>query len=396
MQGLTDSPRQALTPGLVTDLLQRDPTIKITYGAIWLDEFFTQVGDLSQYMSPGSTVTFDDTATTQATCSLNLDSNCPINYVTDFVKPYMVLTDPASGASAQFYLGVYTLVSPVYDNSALPTVLTVTGMDLTRYLEVTMPDAVTLPAGTDPITAAITILGTAISGATVHYTDTTSVLASQMSWVPGVSDVNGSGDSSPTYLDAINDLLDAAGYFPLWIDWNGEFHMDPYVTPLELPVEYTFDLTASDNIVAESRTSSTDLFDVPNTWVFIMQNIAGSPAEGTTQFTYVDNNPSNPGSVANRGRNVYSVNFVDAVDYPSLVQAGMAQIVNDLSPAEIITLSTSPFPLAWHYDRVFLIDPNLANVPPTKSTTRQLLARGWTITLDGTSDMQWTFQTVTL
>lgn len=394
MQALTGSPRQSLQASDVTGLLQTDTILEVSYGALHLDSTFAFVADLSPYMSAGSVVSSDINATIHRSLSLVIDSTAPVDWVTDFVKPYMVLTNPDTGVSAEFFLGVYAMASPQYDNSEVPSVLTLTGYDLLFYLNQPINDSYEVIAGSNPVSAAITVIGNAMPDAVVQSDNTTSTLANDMIWPYGQSDPYSSA-GTVTYLTIVNDLLAAAGFLPCWVDWNGVFQLRAFQSPLSITAEYTFNLELDHNIVGASRTSQQDLFDVPNYWRFIMANLSAAPVEGTTQYTFIDTNPNNPGSYPNRKRLIYSINNITAADYNSLVAAGNQQIATDLQPAETFTITTSPFPLAWHRDRIYMVDPNLSVVPPLYSTSRQLLCTQWSLPLDGQSDMSWTLQTVT-
>jgi hypothetical protein len=181
----------------------------------------------------------------------------------------------------------------------------------------------------------------------------------------------------------------------VWVDWDGVFQLSPYNPPSHGTTEWTFDLTDDNNIVAEDRTSAQSYFNVPNWWRFVIQNLDHAPVEGVDMLTYVDNDPGNPGSFINRGRYIKRVVSVDVADYAALVSYATVSIAADLSPAETFTVKTSPFPLAWHRDLISMTDPNLANLPPAKSTFRRVLARSWTLPLDGADDMSWTWETIT-
>jgi hypothetical protein len=387
MQPLTASPRQSLSTQFVTDLLQNKANIKIAYGAHRYDANLTYVQDITAWMSSGSSIKSDSTASIHRTCTLMLDSDNPVVYGTDFVKPYMDIIDPDTEQAARFYLGVYTLSTPTFDNSKRPSVLSITGYDLLYYLNQPVGDSVQVLAGADPITEAQALIAEAFPGAVINAVDTTSTLAADMTFPFDAS-------NQTLYLDIVNQLLKSVGYQPLWVDWNGVFQLVPYVTPTSTNAEWTFDLSADKNIVAEARTSQQDLFSVPNWWRFVMQNLSGVPVEGTTQYTYVDNSAQSPGSAVNRKRLIKKIVSVSAADYAGLVSYAQSVVAQDLTPAEQFTVSTSPFPLAWQYDQILMIDPNLDLVPPLKSRLRRVQALVWTLPLDGAADMTWTWQTV--
>lgn len=390
MQGLNEAPRQNVLASDVTNLIYKDPAVQISYGCRWLDSHLTYKGQLDTFMAKGSSVSRDESATIQGTCTLNINSDAPINTVTDFVQPTITLTND-KGISATFYLGVYTLQTPDYDNSSRPAVLPFTGYDLLYFLQQPVGDSIQANAGDNPIDKATSVIGMAFPGAALVVTPTTKTLPVNLVWP---FDASGSGY---TYLDIVNELLKAAGYNALWVDWNGKFILEPYVKPSLRSIEATFDITSSTNIMAVARTSTQDLFTVPNFWQFIMNNIAGSPVEGTTQFTYNDVSVTNPGSQANRGRILNKkIEYVTAADYGTLYQLGVAQIVSDLSPSEVFTITTFPMPLAWHQDQITYVDNNIADIAPQKSNNRHTQSLTWTIPLDeGGGDMSWTLQTTT-
>lgn len=387
MQPLLDGPRAGLPLTTVTDLLQGTNNLRVGYGARRLDRNMNIQEDLTPFMSAGSSITSDSTASIHRTCTLTLDSNNPVVYGTDFVQPWMDLTNPDTGATARFYLGVYTLATPSFDNSKLPSALSVTGYDLLYYLNDVIGDSIQIPAGSDPIVQATNLILAAFPGAQIQAIDTTTTLTSALTFPFD------SSNNSTSYLEVINTLLAAVGYQPVWVDWNGTFQLVPYVTPTNTNAEWTFDLTAEDNIVAEPRTSTQDLFSVPNYWIFIMENLTAAPVEGTTQFSYIDASPNNPASLPNRGRIKRKITFVSTADFASLVQFGLSVIAQDITPAETFDITTSPFPLAWQYDQILYIDSNLASVPPALQGVRRVQATQWSLPLDG-GDMTWTWQTV--
>lgn len=379
MQPLTQAPRNLLSPGQVNALLQTMPVVQITYGADLLDMYRNVVQDITEYMVEGSTVSRNNYATIHGTCSLVIASDAPINIESQLVRPWMQLT--GEGISAKFYLGVFALSSPTLDNSTVPSVLTYAGYDMLFFLNQPIGDTVTFLAGTNPVNNALQLVGDAISqNPQTDYTPTSVTLASDASYPFDSSNKH-------TYLDVINAQLALAGYMGVWADWYGVFQMQPYVTPNKRAFEYTFDLESATNIVAEARTSDQDIFDVPNWFRFVQNGITAPPAEGVNQYTYIDNTVRIT-SYKSRGYYVKSINFIDAADYTHLVANAQILIDAALNPVETFNVSTSPFPLAWHFDQILMRDPNLA-VP-----LRRVQAQSWQITLDGTADMAWVWESV--
>lgn len=387
MQPLLDSPRNGLSAAVVTGLLQSDPSVKVEYGCEWLNSGLALVEDITDFMLAGSTISSNIYDTIHRSCSLVFSSDAPFDYATDFVKPYMVLSNPNTGDSARFNLGVYTLETPDFDLSVSPSSLTFSGLDLLHFLDQPVGDSFEMEVGSDPVQVAVDLILLAVPGAVVDYVLSGEATTQVYSWPYG-------NQEEYSYLSIVNDLMALVGFLGVWVDWDGVFQLVPYVPPSLGSVEWTFDLEADDNIVAEDRTAAQSFFDVPNWWRFVIANLDVSPVEGSTMLTYIDNDPDNPGSFPNRGRYIKKTVSVDAASYDALVALATVTIAADLSPAETFTVKTSPFPLGWHRDLIAMTDPGLTNLPPAYSSYRRLLARSWDLPLDGSDDMSWLWETI--
>lgn len=389
MQPINDGPRYGLDPAQIRDLIQGAPSITVEYGCEWLNNNLALVDDVTGYMTAGSTISSDCFSTIHRTCSLLFDSDVPFDYVTDFVKPYMVLTNNDTDFSARFNLGVYTLQTPEFDNSTDPTILTFSGYDLLCYLGQPIGDTFEMAIGVDPVDTAAGLIGVAVPNAVVEYESSGQVTTKVYTW-PFSDQYN------YTYLDVVNALLKMSGYSPVWVDWDGNFQLHAFVDPNTADIEWSFDVLDADNIVGEQRHSTQDFFDVPNWWRFVQNNLASAPVEGTNMVTYTDTQAQNPGSYTNRGRYIKKIEFVDATSFDALFTQALATIVNDLMPSETFTVSTSPFPLAWHKDIFSYHDPNIEHIQPAASALRRVQANTWTMTLDGSADTAFGWQTVNL
>lgn len=391
MQPLLADDRATLTEAQVRGLLQTDANITVSYGADALGDDFGTVGDISGYVSAG-TVSSDITQTVQRTVQISIDSDVTAtgwSYLSGFVKPWTTITNTDTGVSGRFNLGVYTLTTPDDTLGTSPGVLSFSGYDLKYLLNQQVGDSYEVAAGQDPAQAAATAIGVAIPEVSVLVTPSGSTLPTQMSWPFDA-------DEPVTWLQIVDDLLASVGYREPWVDWDGVFRIEPYVDVQTSTVEWTFDAEDVDNIMADGRTRNVDLWDVPNWWRFVMQNLTDTPVEGQTMFTYQDNSATNPGSTVNRGRTFRKIVSVAATSYSDLVNYAQRQISDDLQPSEQFTVSTSPFPLAWHMDVISYLDPQLSGaLPSSAGGARRVLAVNWSLDITGMSDMQWTWQTIT-
>lgn len=390
MQPLLDGPRRGLTEAQVRGLLQSDSAIQITFGAEALDDSFAVISDISDYLSAGE-IDSDANSTVQRVCSLTLDADVTDSgwsYLSGFVKPYQTFTDLATGVSARFYLGVYTLTTPKRTLGTTPASLQFQGYDLCYLLRQQIGDSYEVAAGEDPATAAATVIGLAIPEVEVIVTPSGSTLDQPLSWPFD-------GEHPVTFLEVVETLLASIGYRQVWVDWNGSFRIEPFIDLQDASFEWTFDASASDNIVAEETTQDIDIFTVPNWWRFVMADLTDVPEEGVTMFTYTDASPLNPGSTVNRGRVIRKIVEVKAATYGDLVAFAQRQIAADMTPAETFEAKTQPFPLAWHLDVIHFQNESLGDaLPLSPGGARRVVSTTWKLPLDG-SDMDWTWQTIT-
>lgn len=392
MQPLLDGTRSGLTEAQVRGLLQSHSTIQIDYGAEALDADFTVVADISGYISGGSEIDSDATATVHRTCVLNIDADVVDtgwSYLSGFVRPYQTITDVATGVTAKFYLGVYTLTTPTRTLGTTPATLQFQGYDLVYLLRQEVGDSYEVAAGTDPATAAADVIGLAIPEVSVTVTPSGSTLPSQLSWPFDAS-------HPTTFLDIIQVLLASIGYREVWVDWMGTFRIEPFIDLQQESFEWTFNTADDDNIVAENTTQDIDIYDVPNWWRFVMADLADTPVEGVSQFTWTDSSPLNPGSTVNRGRVIRHIETVSVATYDDLTTYGQRVIARTMSPGETFTAKTQPFPLAWHLDVIHFQSESLDTaLPLTPGGSRRVVSTTWKLPLDGQSDMEWTWQTIT-
>jgi hypothetical protein len=377
LQPVLDGPRVGLVASQVVDLLTRSSSVNIESGLEVYDNDLNLKGDLAGNLQNGSSVQSNATALIHRSCTLVLDADAPFNYLSDFVKPYMVITDATTLYSVRFNLGVYSLVSPSPDLTLAPGQASYTGYDLLQILNQPLGDAYEIAVGSNPVTKATTLISSIFPAAN-FITTTNAVTTTQVyTWPLDNSHLY-------TYLDIVNGLMALIGYAPVWVDWDGNFRMHPYVDPNNPNVgtEWSLDLTDADrSITAESRSVYQDVYDVPNQWVYVMNNLTAAPVEGSTKFTFTDiYTPVT--SVAARGRIIRKVVSVDAIDFNALLVAAVKGIEEDLHPTEAFAISTFPLPLLWHRDLISYKDPVLGTIGPLFLEERRTMVSAWQLPLD--------------
>lgn len=169
----------------------------------------------------------------------------------------------------------------------------------------------------------------------------TKVLASPLMW-----------DIGTTRLKIINDLLDAAGYFSLWVDGWGQYQATPYVQPTDRAPIYTSIAPFSDgphSLMDSAWTRDRDIYSVPNRFLAVSQG-DGETAALVSTATNVD--PASPYSFPARGRWITQVEIgIEAVTQAALDTIARARLSSATSVTNQITL-----------DHVFLPDLHINSV----------------------------------
>lgn len=365
MQPLVDPPRDLLTVGQIQALVTAT-NVTVDVGVDLLDSTDLYLSDLSPYVvADGGYVEHDNFRPVHSTCRLQLATS--LGWGLQRIRPYMVLS--SGGVAARFNLGVYLPLSPTFTAPDLPAVVDVDCVDKTAVLDVAIGSTYRAAAGAGVLASAQTLLG--LAG------EAKLLISGLGDDKPLVSDVVWPVDPKSTYRKAIDDLLAAAGYQPVWVDWNGYFRFVPYADPRVRAPEWGYDTSSGSTIVAEDRSTLSDFFAVPNKWVFINDDPSlAAPVEGAGVYTKT-NGSSGVTSVAGRGRTITSVVHLSAVDQATLVVQGEKRASEDQQVNATFRFRAGPNPLHWHMDVVSVSDPLLS------LSVSSLLVSSWRLPLDG-------------
>jgi len=165
-------------------------------------------------------------------------------------------------------------------------------------------------------------------------------------------------DVGTTRLRIINDLLDAAGYFSLWVDGWGNFRATPYTAPTSRAPRFSVMapfVVGPSSLWAPEWTADRDIYAVPNRVVAISQG-DGETEALTSTSTNVD--PDSPYSSVSRGRWITLVETgVEAVDQAALDTYAARRLTEVTSVTSTLTIKHAPLPGLNVNDAVRLINP---------------------------------------
>lgn len=152
-------------------------------------------------------------------------------------------------------------------------------------------------------------------------------------------------DAGTTRLQIVNDLLDTANYFSIFMDYTGAFRCEKYIDPASRPVQYEAVgpfVAGPTSIYSPEFTISRDIFTVPNRVAAVLQG--DGETEGLTSVA-VNIDPSSPFSQPNRGRWITKVlTDVAEMDQATLDEYVRKNLVSSTSVASSVPLTHAFMP----------------------------------------------------
>lgn len=379
MQPLTAPVRDPLTAQQVAGILSAR-SLKVQAGCDRLNFNLQFQEDISSRLTAGA-VGRAMYAVIHGTCTLSFDKDYA--WGLDLFRPYMILSDANNPSlAARFDMGVFSLATPKQDAATNERVCT--GYDRLYFLNRSIGDTYVVTAGTSYLVAMQAVVAAAgLVGVLLDGSATGKTLPKDMVW-PLIPPEAGSAQDT-TYLQVFNDLADSIGYRHCWCDEQGLFRSEPNVIPSVRGSEYTFDATTTRTLVGRRRSMASDIWAVPNKWVFVQQNRADTPTLANGGIYIVSNQSSGPASIDNRQLTWTKTTRLNAADSAALATQGDLIVAKDKAVVTTYSVTTGPFPPAGHFDVFAYTDPALF------SGTRKVVATKWEQNLAG-SDVNWTWE----
>jgi len=219
------------------------------------------------------------------------------DWITSRIRPVAVLSSATTSDRLEVPLGVYLPAAPDEQWSDEGRRWDISLLDKATLLDQDTPTdvagnatAYTAAAGSN-VVALVVALIQSVGEPVPAIEPGSETLQSALVFQPGT-----------TKLKIVNELLDAANYFSLWVDGRGQFRVTKYRAPTDRPV--TYDLLAPftrgpRSLMAPDWTRERDVWEVPNRYVAVAQG--NGTSEGMVA-TASNTNPASPFSYQTRGR----------------------------------------------------------------------------------------------
>lgn len=126
------------------------------------------------------------------------------------------------------------------------------------------------------------------------------------------------------YLEMINTMLEAIGYYPLWVDANGIFRSSQYISPASRPADYKyFDDELS--VTYNGMESELDLFETANAWVAVANDL-----DGNQTFTRIrQNNDQGITSIKSVGRIIVDYREAENIKTQAALDAYVDRLIQE-------------------------------------------------------------------
>jgi hypothetical protein len=373
MQPTVEPIRAQLTAAQVRHLIQGAPSVIVGAGLEATNLAQIEALDITDDFL-GGTVERSMYATLHGSATLQVTR--PLEWGWQVVKPYMTITD--GQRTARFNLGAYFTNTPQRVTGETPATWEVSCYDLLYRLDKTVGGSYSVAKGTAVLGRVEEIL--LARGYTLYLIDQSrydAVTPDMKTWAM---------DDAVSWLSIVNDLLGMVGYQGIWSDWNGYLRCEPYVRPLDRNYEWYLGAGAY-SILDPTAQVSFDYHDAYNRWVGIRQNNPedAAPVEGSGVYT-LENPSTGPTSIDARDGmvNTRQESF-DIVSQADLISAVQSMADADMSIPTTIATTTGPLPLAWHFDRYMLDNPDVGLPSDVLNTSWRLPLNGdpmehsWTV-----------------
>lgn len=270
-----------------------------------------------------------------------------IDYMSDRIRPYMVLDMPAINkhgrnvpkGKVEFPLGIFILSSPDRVDADEGITRDIEAYDLSVILhDDHVEDLYTVTTGTNYKTAIVAVLQSAgITDYTIE--DTTKVVSRDIQF-----------DAGTPKIKIVNHLCNNVNFTPITVSVDGTFRSSTYLPPEQRSVDYVYD-DSEQSIIMRGVNEQLDTFSIANKWVVVRTNAEETPLRSV----YTNDNPDSPTSTVNRGRTIMDYRELEDIADQAALDAYTKRIASEASQIfGKIKFNTALMPMHDYQDTIQL------------------------------------------
>lgn len=326
-----------------------------------LNEKKEYIEDLTPFVDLGSAeIQHDTQAGIKRTLKMTVRGDRPIKYLSHCIRPHYLFSAP-DGGFIDFALGIFPISPSETDIYPLGSWQKIQCTDFLQLLvDSTFDNAFTVAAGSSYVNAINSIVQSygGVTPLSILIPSPGIVTPSSWTWNMGEN-----------RLTAINDLLAAINYFPLWSDENGIFRSFAIPDYRTVQPAFVFDTTKGNSIVGIPIKKSPNYAKIFNRCTVIVED----PRQARYSVTYENTDQGSPVSIKNwhpktKVIRKANINTAQALQIARYNVQYAAMLYNQ---TEIDTL---PWPTSQDNDVYGLI----YNSPDTGAVNANFVEIGWT------------------
>lgn len=295
----------------------------VSYGYELLDKNDTTIGEIQV---SSCQIYNDSEASIQRSIQLSTQNDSDIDYASDRIRPYMKLK--MGNSYLNYPLGLFLMSSPTRKEDNGSVQRRIEGYDKTLILsDDKFTSRYQVNASTTYTGAVATILQ---SAGITKYSIEQSALETQtaLEWAAGTPK-----------LTAINDLLQAINYVPLYADAYGYLKSGPYQLPEARGIDTDY-ATDRDSIIMYGGQQELDIFGAPNKIVRYLEN----PERAYMEASATNTDPNSKLSTVSRGRTIVDVAPISDIADQASLNAYVERIMAEKKVYEKIIFDTLCMP----------------------------------------------------
>lgn len=171
--------------------------------------------------------------------------------------------------------------------------------------------------------------------------------------------------------DAINEILRAINYTPIYADETGVLGAHPYQPPVERPVSHSYG-TGGVGVIRPVFKESLETAGVANVFTRVALNVDKQELTAT----YVNSDPQSPVSTVRRGRKIVDFERIPRIDSQELLNAYVKRVAVEKTAARSkLTFDTVLMPGHGCFQTLFL------DIPEVLETPAKFMETGWEMEL---------------
>lgn len=295
----------------------------VSYGFELLDKTDLSIGEIQV---SSCRIYNNSEATIQRSIQLATQNDSDIDYASDRIRPYMRLK--IGDTFLKYPMGIFLMSSPTRREQSGSILRNIEGYDKTQILtDDKFTTRYSIAKNTIYTGAVANILQ---SAGITKYNIPQSALEVQtiLEWAAGTPK-----------LTAINELLQAINYVPLYADSYGYLRSAPYVLPEERGIDTDY-ATDKDSVVLYGGEEELDIFGAPNKIVRYLENAERQYLEAEV----TNNDPNSKLSTVSRGRTITDVASVSDIADQASLDAYVARIMAEKKVYQKIIFDTLNMP----------------------------------------------------